>query len=131
MKDEFDCWLDITRRYFWAMLWRHRDIRFHSASTAMNFEELKLRLPPKIAELHRSLVERQAHINEDYFGGYMPLLEAYEEVKSLAAQIFPGVIFVWPEPVWNDTLSPIAEYAMLVDLAWLFVNELLRLDGDD
>jgi hypothetical protein len=97
----------------------------------MNFEEMKLRLPPKIAELHRSLIERQAHLSDNYFGGYTPLIEAYEDIKSVVAQIFPGVVFVRPEPSWNDTLPPETELAMLVSATWLFVNELMRLNDDE
>lgn len=121
---------EISRCHSFEMLRHNCEPRFHSARPSMTPDEAKLRLPPRIAALHRALRNLQRWQPDDPSGGYWALRDAYEITKNEVAWLFPGVIFVHAEPTFNDTLSPSEELALLTRMTWLFLSEIIRLAYD-
>lgn len=123
--------LDDCQRFLFETLRLYREPRFHGARTPMSDGELWLRLPPKLAELHRANRRRLERVADDPSGGYWLLLEAYEDLMNLAAWVFSGIIFVRPEPVYNDMRSPIGELEIMTHMIWLYLREFLRKAADE
>lgn len=130
-QDRDEQMLDTCRHFLFELLRRKCEPRFHSARTPMTYEEILLRLPPRIAAMHRAFRRLHEWQRDDSSRGYRALYEAYEIAKNEAAWLFAGVIFVHPEPVWNDTLAPEEELAILTRMTWLFLDELLCLRYDE